>query len=55
MSVCLVRRSQNGILTLVQEDKHHEDQDPIPDAKAQLIAGTVAACQENDENRVSIG
>ena len=37
------------------KDKHHEDQNPVPDAKVQLIAGTVAAFQENDENRMSIG
>lgn len=50
--VCIVDRSQNDILLLVQEDKRSEDREPV-DAQAQLIAQAVAAFAENNENRMA--
>lgn len=52
--VCIVDRSQNDILVLVQEDKRLEDREPAS-AQAQLVAEAVAAFGENNENRKAAG
>ena len=52
--VCIVDRSQNDILLLVQEDKSVEDREPA-NAQAQLVAGAIAAFEENNSNRIAAG
>ena len=48
--VCIVDRSQNGILLLVQEDKWFGEE-KISDAEAQLIAEAIAAFSLNNSFR----
>jgi hypothetical protein len=52
--VCIVDRSQNDILLLVQEDKRLEHWVPI-NARAQLVAEAVAAFNENNFQREAVG
>jgi len=52
--VCIVDRSQNDILLLVQEDKRLEYGEPIH-ARAQLVAEAVGAFNENNVHREAIG
>jgi hypothetical protein len=49
--VCILDRSQNDILLLVQEDKRSE---PIS-ARAQLVAEAVAAFNKNNARREAMG
>ncbi|KAN0094466.1 hypothetical protein V8E55_002753 [Tylopilus felleus] len=51
--VCIIDRSQNEILLLVQEDKR-EHWEPV-NARAQLVAEAVAAFNENNANREAAG
>ena len=51
--VCIVDRSQNDIL-LVQEDKRLQQLEPV-NARAQLVAGAVAAFNENNAQREAMG
>lgn len=53
-SVCIVDRSQNNILLLVQEDKRLEINEPV-NARAQLVAEAVAAFNRNNVERETIG
>ena len=48
--VCIVDRSQNDILLLVQENKRLQQLEPV-NARAQLVAGAVAAFNENNAQR----
>jgi hypothetical protein len=52
--VCIVDRSQNDILLIVQEDKRLELGEPV-NARAQLVAEAVAAFNENNAQREAIG
>ena len=52
--VCIVDRSQNDILLLVQEDKRLEHWEPI-NSRAQLVAEAVAAFNENNAQRETAG
>ena len=52
--VCIVDRSQNDILLLVQEDKRLQQLEPIS-VRAQLVAEAVAAFNENNAQRKAIG
>lgn len=52
-NVCIVDRSQNDMLPLVQEDRL-EYGEPV-DAQAQLVAEAVGAFNENNAQRESIG
>ncbi|KIL00814.1 hypothetical protein PAXRUDRAFT_790167 [Paxillus rubicundulus Ve08.2h10] len=52
--VCFVDRSQNDIILLVQEDKRLELWEPL-NARAQLVAGAVAAFNENNAHREAAG
>jgi hypothetical protein len=52
--VCIVDRSQNDILLLVQEDKRFGDE-KITDAEAQLIAEAIAAFSLNNSLRRDVG
>lgn len=52
--VCIIDRSKNDILLLVQEDKRLEDREPVS-AQAQLVAEAVAAFGENNESLKSAG
>ena len=52
--VCIVDRSQNDILLLVQEDKRLEYGVPIY-ARAQLVADAGAAFNQNNVHREAIG
>ncbi|KAK0443571.1 hypothetical protein EV421DRAFT_1890776 [Armillaria borealis] len=51
--VCLIDRSQNDILLLVQEDKRIDGK--LPQAEAQLVAEAVAAFSQNNQSRRDIG
>jgi hypothetical protein len=51
---CILDRSQNDILLLVQEYKRLELRDPV-NARAQLVAEAVAAFNENNVNREAVG
>jgi hypothetical protein len=51
--VCIVDRSQNDILLLVQEDKQFGEK--ISDAEAQLIAEAIAAFSLNNSLRRDVG
>jgi len=53
--VCIVDRSQNNILLLVQEDKRFGATEATAEAEAQLIAGAVATFSYNNATRVSAG
>ncbi|THU95943.1 hypothetical protein K435DRAFT_665350 [Dendrothele bispora CBS 962.96] len=55
IDVCLLDRSRNEILLLVQEDKWVEDSDEGANAEAQLVAKAIAAFTENNKNREAIG
>jgi hypothetical protein len=52
--VCIVDRSQNEILLLVQVDKRLELYEPV-NARAQLVAEAVAAFNENNARREAAG
>jgi len=52
--VCIVDRSQNDILLLVQEDKRLQQLEPVS-ARAQLVAEAVAAFNENNAQREAMG
>lgn len=52
--VCIVDRSQNDILLLVQEDKRLEHWESI-NARAQLVAEAVAAYNENNARSEAAG
>ena len=52
--VCIVDRSQNDILLLVQEDKRLGLWEPV-NARAQLVAEAVAAFNENNAHREAVG
>ncbi|KAI0306081.1 hypothetical protein B0F90DRAFT_1695882 [Multifurca ochricompacta] len=52
--VCIVDRSQNDILLLVQKDKRLQQLEPV-NARAQLVAEAVAAFNENNAQRESMG
>jgi len=52
--VCIVDRSQNDILLLVQADKRLELVEPV-NAQAQLVAEAVAAFNENNAQRETAG
>ena len=52
--VCIVDRSQNDILLLVQEDKLFGEE-KILDAEAQLIAEAIAAFSLNNSFRRDVG
>jgi len=52
--VCIIDRSQNDILLLVQQDKRLEHGEPAS-AHARLVAEAVAAFNENNAERVAIG
>ncbi|KAF9519453.1 hypothetical protein BS47DRAFT_1288244 [Hydnum rufescens UP504] len=52
--VCIIDRSQNDILLLVQEDKKLELNEPA-NARAQLVAEAVAAFNENNAQREVAG
>ena len=52
--VCIVDRSQNDILLLVQEDKRLQQLEPV-NARAQLVAEAVAAFNENNAQREAMG
>ena len=52
--VCIVDRSQNDILLLVQEDKRLEQSEPV-NARAQLVAEAIAAFNENNAQREAAG
>ncbi len=52
--VCIVDRTQNDILLVVQKDKRLELVDPV-NARAQLVAEAVAAFNENNAQRESVG
>ncbi|KAF5342904.1 hypothetical protein D9758_015393 [Tetrapyrgos nigripes] len=52
--VCIVDRSNNDIILLVQEDKRVEDGENVI-AEAQLVAEAIAAFAENNKNRETNG
>ncbi|KAL4255531.1 hypothetical protein AB1N83_012714 [Pleurotus pulmonarius] len=52
--VCIVDRSHNDILLLVQTGKRLENMDP-DSARAQLVAAAVAAFNENNAQRDALG
>jgi hypothetical protein len=52
--VCIVDRSQNDILLLVQEDKRLQQLESF-NARAQLVAEAVAAFNENNAQREAMG
>jgi len=52
--VCIVDRSQNEVILLVQEAKRLEPNGPI-NAQAQLVAEAVAAFNENNAQRIPPG
>ena len=52
--VCIVDRSQNDILLLVQKEKRLQQLEPV-NAQAQLVAEAVAAFNENNAQREAIG
>ncbi|KAI9507563.1 hypothetical protein F5148DRAFT_981239 [Russula earlei] len=52
--VCIVDRSQNDILLLVQEDRRLQQLEPAH-ARAQLVAEAVAAFNENNAQREAMG
>jgi hypothetical protein len=52
--VCIVDRSQNNILLLVQAEKRLENGEPV-NTQAQLVAKAVAAFNENNAQREVIG
>ncbi|KAF9517591.1 hypothetical protein BS47DRAFT_510323 [Hydnum rufescens UP504] len=54
MDVCIVDRSQNDILLLVQKDKRLELIEPV-NARAQLVAEAVAAFNTNNVQREVAG
>ena len=54
IDVCIVDRSQNDILLLVQEDKRFGEE-KISDAEAQLIAEAIAAFSLNNSLRRDVG
>jgi hypothetical protein len=52
--VCIIDRSQNDILLLVQEDKRLERGEPV-NAQAQLVAEAIGAFNENNAHREAAG
>lgn len=52
--VCIVDRPQNDILLLVHKEKRLESGEPVS-ARAQLVAEAIAAFNENNTQRESIG
>ena len=48
--VCIMDRSQNDILLLVQDEKRLEHEDPV-NAQAQLVADAIGAFNENNVHR----
>ena len=52
--VCIVDRSQNNILLLVQVDKRLQQLEPVT-ARAHLVAEAVAAFNENNAQREAMG
>ena len=52
--VCIIDRSQNDILLLVQEDKRLERVEPV-NAQAQLVAEAIGAFNENNAHREAAG
>ena len=52
--VCIIDRTQHDILLLVQEDKRLEVGEPV-NARAQLVAEAVAAFNQNNAQRETVG
>ncbi|KAI9458774.1 hypothetical protein F5148DRAFT_1287320 [Russula earlei] len=52
--VCIVDRSRNDVLLVVQEDRRLENREPV-NARAQLVAEAVAAFNENNIQRDAVG
>ncbi|KXN87219.1 hypothetical protein AN958_08609 [Leucoagaricus sp. SymC.cos] len=53
-NICIVNHSQNDIIFLIQEDKKWSLREPI-NMRAQLVAEAIAAFNENNVNRETIG